>query len=326
MKRRLVLFAIVLACVGLFLPGTESTQAQVRRLSLATGGVGGVYYPLGGAMAKIWMEKIPGLIVTAEATGASVMNARLVHRGEAQLALIQNDIAYYAFEGTEMFEADKALGKLRGMAVLYPEVIQIVTLKETGIKTIADLKGKRVAVGAPGSGTEANARQILELYGFYDPVAKRYTDITPEFLAFAPAAAALKDGKVDAAFLTAGIPTAAVIELAATHNVVLLPVEQDKAEALMARWPFYTRLTIPMRTYKTLEEDVPTVSVMAMLVASVDVDAELVYQMLQALFLPESLKLLCATHVRGCDIQRERALEGMSIPLHPGAERFYKGE
>jgi len=326
MKRRPVLVAVGLACVGLFLPGTDSVQAQVKRFSLATGGVGGVYYPLGGAMAKIWMDKIPGLIVTAEATGASVVNARLVHRGEAELALMQNDIAKYAFEGIEMFEADKALGKLRGMAVLYPEVVQIVTLKETGIKTIADLKGKRVAVGAPGSGTEANARQILELYGFYDPTTKKYTGITPEFLAFAPAAAALKDGKVDAAFLTAGIPTAAVIELAATANVVILPVDEDKAKALMERWPFYISLTIPMRTYKTLEEDVPTVSVMAMLVVNADVDADLVYRMLRALYLPDSLKLLCATHVRGCDIDLRKALEGMSIPLHPGAERFYQGE
>jgi len=324
--RKMVVLLVGALLVGLFMPGANSLYAQAKRLSLATGGVGGVYYPLGGAMAKIWMDRIPGLTVTAESTGASVVNARLVQKGEAELALIQNDIAKYAYDGVEMFTADGALGKLRGMAVLYPEVIQIVTLKETGIKTIADLKGKRVAVGAPGSGTEANARQILELYGFYDASEKKYKDIAPEFLAFAPASAALKDGKVDAAFLTAGIPTAAVIELAATNNVVILSIDPARAKTLKERWPFYNTFSIPMRTYRGLEDDVPTVSVMAMLMVSADLDGELVYRMLRALFLPDSLKLLCATHTRGCDIDLRKALDGMSIPLHPGAERFFKGE
>lgn len=323
--KKWMLLAVGLLALSLLLPGAGDILAQ-RKLSLATGGVGGVYYPLGGAMAKIWTDKIPGIVVTAETSAASVANARLIQKGDVQLALIQNDIAKYAFDGTEMFVKDGKLDMLRGMAILYPEVIQIVTLKDTKIRAVADLKGKRVAVGAAGSGTEANARQILEVHGLFDPKEGKYKDVTPEFLPFKDAVAALKDGKISAAFLTAGIPTAAVVDLAATHDIVIVPIAKDKADELKKRWPFYICFTIPAGTYRGLTEAVPTVSVKAMLIARADLEADLTYRMLRVLFLPDSLKLLCATHVRGCDINLRTALDGMPIPLHPGAERYYRGD
>jgi uncharacterized protein len=287
------------------------------RVSLATGGVAGVYFPLGGAMAEAWTAEVPDVTATAESTGASVVNVRLIEGGEAELALVQNDIAFYAYNAEEMFSDDAPLQQNLGMAMLYPEVIQIVTLQGTGIATVDDLAGQRVAVGAPGSGTEANARQILEVHGI------TYDDISEQFLPFGEAVDALRDGRIDAAFLTAGIPTAAVIDLDATHDVAIVSIDPAQAEEIVGRWPFYTAITIPGGTYSGIAEDVPTVTVQAMIVASADLDADVVESMLEVLFSDATLQRLRDTHVRGHDITLDTAQEGMPIPLHPGAEAFY---
>lgn len=312
--------AVGLLGVGLAFPAGGSAVAQEGAplsISLATGGVAGVYFPLGGAMAEAWSAEIADLTVTAEATGASVVNVRLVEGGEAELALVQNDIASYAYNADEMFADDTPLQQNVGMAMLYPEVIQIVTLQDSGIATVDDLAGNRVAVGAPGSGTEANARQILEAHGI------TYADISEQFLPFGEAVDALRDGRIDAAFLTAGIPTAAVIDLSATHDAAIVSIDPEKAEEVVARWRFYSAFTIPGGAYTGIEEDIPTVTVQAMLVASADLDADVVEQMLEVLFRDETLAQLCDTHVRGCDISLDTALEAMPIALHSGAERFY---
>lgn len=291
--------------------------AQAQQISVATGGVSGVYYPLGGTIAEAWTSEVEGLTATAESTGASVVNVRLIQGGEAEVAMVQNDIAYYAVNGEEMFNG-AALPKNKGLAMLYPEVIQIVTLADRGIATVDDLKGKRVAVGAPGSGTEANARQILAAHDI------TYNDINQQFLPFGEAVDALRDGNVDAAFLTAGIPTAAVIDLDTTHDFALVAVAEDKADALVEQYPFYTKFTIPADTYGDLTADVPTVTVQAMLLVSEDLDANLVENMLEVMFDEASLKRLCNAHVRGCDVSLATAQDGMSVELHPGAEAFFK--
>jgi uncharacterized protein len=299
------------------MPGATG-HAQEQRVSLATGGVAGVYFPLGGAMAEAWSAEIADLTVTAESTGASVVNVRLIEGGEAELAMVQNDIASYAYNAEEMFADTAPLQQNLGMAMLYPEVIQIVSLQGTGIATVSDLQGQRVAVGAPGSGTEANARQILEAHGI------TYDDITEHFLPFGEAVDALRDGRIDAAFLTAGIPTAAVIDLSATHEVAIVSIDPGTAEEIADRWPFYAAFTIPGGTYTGIDEDIPTVTVQAMLLASADLSAEVVEQMLDVLFRDDTLERLCDTHVRGCDVTRDTALMAMPVPLHPGAEAFYE--
>ena len=309
------LLAFALSALG----GTNG-HAQEQRISLATGGVAGVYFPLGGAMAEAWSAEIADLTVTAESTGASVVNVRLIEGGEAELAMVQNDIANYAFNAEEMFADTEPLQQNLGMAMLYPEVIQIVSLQATGITTVSDLHGQRVAVGAPGSGTEANARQILEAHGI------TYDDITEHFLPFGEAVDALRDGRIDAAFLTAGIPTAAVIDLSATHEVAIVSIDPGNAEDIAGRWPFYAAFTIPGGTYTGIDEDVPTVTVQAMLLASADLSAEAVQQMLEVLFRDDTLERLCDTHVRGCDVSLDTAQEAMPVPLHPGAEAFYNGQ
>lgn len=302
--------------IGVGIAASLTGAALAQQVSVATGGVAGVYYPLGGTIAEAWSSEIEGLTATAEATGASVVNVRLIEGNEAELAMVQNDIAYYAFNGEEMFEGDPLPNNL-GLAMLYPEVIQIVTLADRGIETVEDLAGQRVAVGAPGSGTEANARQILAAHDI------TYDDISEQFLPFGEAVDALRDGSIDAAFLTAGIPTAAVIDLDTTHDFALVSISEERAAALSEQYPFYTQFTIPADTYGDLEADVPTVTVQAMFVVSADLDADLVQTMLEVMFDEGTLDRLCNAHVRGCDVSLETALDGMPIDLHPGAEAFF---
>ena len=284
-------------------------------INIATGGTAGTYYPIGGAMAEILNKAIPGMNASAQSTGATVANINMLKEGSVDLAIVQNDITYYAVNGTEMFK-DKKVESLRGIASLYPETCQIVTLESTGIKSVADLKGKRVAVGAAGSGAEANARQILEAYGI------TYDDIDEQYLSFGEAASALKDGNVDAAFVTAGFPTAAVQDITSQNKVRLLPIESDKADALIAKYPFYTKTTIPAGTYAGFDEAVPGISVMAMLVATDKVDEALGYDITKALF--DNLDKLQAAHSAAKQITKESAKDGMSIDLNAGAARYYK--
>ena len=311
---RILSAAALLIFCALLLVGCGGSGSN-KFINIATGGTAGTYYPIGGAMAEILNKAIPGMNASAQSTGATVANINMLKEGSVDLAIVQNDITYYAVNGTEMFK-DKKVENLRGIAALYPETCQIVTLESTGIKSVADLKGKRVAVGAAGSGAEANARQILEAYGI------TYDDIDEQFLSFGEAASALKDGNVDAAFVTAGFPTAAVQDITSQNKVRLLPIEADKADALIAKYPFYTKTKIPAGTYAGFDEEVPGISVMAMLVATDKVDEKLGYDITKALF--DNIEKLQAAHSAAKQITKESAKDGMSIGLNAGAERYYK--
>lgn len=293
----------------------EKKAADKKFINIATGGTAGVYYPLGGAIAEILNKNVPGVNATAQSTGASVANINALKDGSAQVAFVQNDITYYAANGTEMFK-DKKVDGLKALATLYPETIQIVTLDKTGIKDIAGLKGKRVAVGAAGSGTEANARQILEAYGI------TYKDIKAQYLSFAEAANNLKDGNIDAAFVTAGFPTAAIQDIAAQHKVVLIPVTGEAADKLIKQYPFYTKITIPAKTYPNQDKDVAALAVKAMLVVTDKMDAQMAYDITKAIY--SNLDRIQAAHSVGKMITKASAKDGLSVPLHPGAEKFFK--
>lgn len=292
----------------------ESAEVFVK---IATGGTAGVYFPLGGAVAEILNKNVEGVNASAETTGASVANINMLKEHEVELAFIQNDITYYAANGVEMYEGQK-VDELCGISSIYPETIQIVTLGKTGIKEIADVKGKRVAVGSAGSGTEANARQILEAYGI------TYDDITVQYLSFAEAANSLKDGNVDVAFVTAGFPTAAIMDIAAQHEVVLLEVEEGIADQLIEDYPFYSKVVIPAGTYTKQEDDVNTVAVMAMLVVTEDMDEDLAYNITKAIY--DNIDRLVVAHPVGKMITKEGALDGMPIELHPGAAKYFEEE
>ncbi len=312
---RLSILSVLLVLVISVVAGCGDSASEKKFLNIATGGTAGTYYPIGGAMAEILNNNIEGMNASAQSTGATVANINMLQEGSVDLAIVQNDIAYYAANGIEMFEGKK-IDNLRGIASLYPETCQIITLDATGIKSIAELKGKRVAVGAMGSGAEANARQILEAYGI------TYDDIDEQFLSFSEAANALKDGNVDAAFLTAGYPTAAVQDIASQNPIRVLPVEADKADALIAKYPFYTKVVIPAGTYAGFEEDVPAISVMAMLVCTDKIDEQMGYDITKALF--TNLDRIKAAHAVGKFITKESVMEGMPITMNAGAEKYFK--
>lgn len=284
-------------------------------MSVATGGTGGTYYPLGGALSNILNNAGVNYTATAQATGASKENVELVTRGDAEIAFIQNDVAYYAVNGTDIFEGQKK-PSLKGLCCLYPEIVQIVASDSSGIKTIDDLKGKRVAVGAPGSGVEVNVKQILDIHGIsYDDLGK------VDYLSFAEAADQIKSGQIDATFLTAAIPSSAITELATTHDVHLVPIAEDKAEALIEKYPFYVNLHITPTEYKGQDQEISVVAVQSMLAVDEQMAEEDAYNIVKLLF--ENLDTMKESHARGGDIALDKALDGMSIELHKGAQKYF---
>ncbi|MDY6029656.1 MAG: TAXI family TRAP transporter solute-binding subunit [Acidaminococcaceae bacterium] len=308
-----VISSVVAGCSGGDKKEAGKPAAQ-KFVNIATGGTSGTYFPLGGALADILNKNIPGCNASAQSTGASVANVNLLSQGKVDIAFIQNDIAYYAANGTEMFK-DKKVPSLQGLATLYPETVQIVTLKKSGINSVADFKGKRIAVGAAGSGTEANARQIMEAYGI------KYDDIKVQYLSFGEAASALKDGNVDAAFVTAGHPTAAIQDIATQNEIVMVPVDGDKADELIKKYPFYTKLVIKSGTYAKQSADVPAVAVKCMLAVTDKLSADDAYNIVKALY--GNLDRMKAAHSAANAVTKDTANAGMSIKLNPGAEKFF---
>jgi TRAP transporter TAXI family solute receptor len=305
--------AIVLGCflvVGMISP----VLAQQAKLILATGGTAGTYYPFGGAMAKIWNSKIPEVNVTAQATGASVENIRLVDKKEAELALVQSDTIDFAYNAKEAFK--EKLTQMSAIAVLYPEVIQIVARGDGNIRTFADLKGLKVGVGAPGSGTEANFRQLLDIYGMTKD------DVKGQYLSFSESAEQFKDRHIDAFFVVAGVPNAAIMDVAVMQTIRIVSIPDDRVAQLTKKYPFLSPATIPANTYKNQTAEVKTIAVNAVLIASSSLKEDLVYKMTKALF--DNQAELAAAHAKGKELSLKVAVSGVSIPFHPGAVKYYK--
>ncbi len=310
-----VMASALVACVEDGEKFEQKRPSNREFVTIATGGTAGAYYPLGGALSNIF-NTIDGVISNSQATGASVENIGLVASGETEVGFVQNDVTYYAWEGIESFKNKERVRNIRGLSVLYPEVIQIIATEESGIKSIEDLKGKRVAVGGPGSGTEVNARQILEVYNM------TYDDIKADFLSFSEAADQIKNKQVDAAFVTAALPTSAVTEVTQTAKVNIVPIQKEKVEELSKKYPYYTDVNIEAGTYKSNDDDVLAAAVMAMLVVPENLDEDLVYELTKQLY--EQKHVIEESHARGKDIKLENALKGMPIDVHPGALRYYE--
>ncbi|MBS4193679.1 TAXI family TRAP transporter solute-binding subunit [Lederbergia citri] len=283
----------------------------IKFLSIATGGTGGTYYPLGGNFASM-IQDATGIESNAVTSNASAENMALIKKKEVEVAFTQTDIATYASEGTMMFNGEK-VDNVRGLGTLYPETIQIVTTSKSGIKSVEDLKGKSVSVGEAGSGTRANAEQILEMYGM------TVDDVKARNLSFDDSTTGIQDGTIDAAFITAGTPTGAVEGLAATEDVVIVPLDADKIDALIDKYPYYAKETIPTGTYASVKNDIDTVAVQAMLVVQSDLTDDLVYDMTKAIF--ENTDKI--GHAKGKLIKTENALNGMGIEIHPGAKKYF---
>lgn len=311
--KRLVIFGMIV----LFLLGTSVAWAQKSvRLSIATGGTGGVYYPLGGGMASVISKYIPYAEATAEVTTASVDNCRLIGAGKADLALIMADSGWDAYQGRGVF---KEKIPLRTLFAFYPNNMHIVTVEGRGIEKVTDLKGKRVSTGAPGSGTEVMALRVLEAFGI-DPDK----DIKRDKLGASESAGALKDRKIDAYFWVGGVPTASVTDVGATPGIKIKLIGHDEALPKMREkyGPLYVKGVIPAKAYPGLDADVPITVVWNIVVCHEKMKGDVAYDIVKTLF--EHKSELVAVHKEASWLSLEpQAAGGSPIPFHPGAIRFY---
>ena len=311
-KRMLGLLGALLLAGAAFAPHAAAQD----RISIATGGTGGVYYPYGGALANLISTHVEGVQATAEVTSASVDNMLLIENQDVDLAFVLADTAYDALQGNEPFE-NPIPG--RALATLYNNFTHIVVKGDSGINTVADLRGSRVSTGSPGSGTEVIANRILTAAGL-NPDA----DISREQLGAAESAGAMRDGRIDAFFWSGGLPTAAVTDLGATPNVTikLLP-HGDLAPALQQQYgAFYSTATIPANTYPNQAEDVEVVVVPNVLVVNESFDEELAYNIVSAMF--QYRDELVAAHPAANELTLQNAIANSPIPYHPGALRYYQ--
>ena len=286
-----------------------------EQLSIATGGTGGVYYPMGGGLAEVINRHVEGYSATAEVTGASVENMGLVARGDADLAIGLADTVYQAQSGTGRFDG-QALSMIRGVASLYANMIQIVTLADSGITSLDDLKGKRVSVGAPGSGTEVNANVVLTAVGM------SYDDIEEQRLNFNETADALANGDIDAGFFSVGAPTSSILNLSTTNNIAMIGLSEDEIAAARAAQPLFASTTLPGGIYNGVDAGVPGLGVPNVLVASAEMSDDVVYAITKAMF--ENIAEMQAVHPAANQTTVDFTLNATPIPLHPGAIRYYE--
>jgi len=284
---------------------------------IGTGGTAGTYYPVGGIIANA-VSNPPALILTAQASNGSVANVNSIVSGSLESGFSQADVAFWAYTGTGLFEGKGKVEDLRLLANLYPESIHLVAARSAGIKSVADLKGKRVSLDEPGSGTLVDARIILAGWGIKE------SDIKPEFLKPNQAAEKMRDGSVDAFFFVGGYPTSAVTELAATGTGIdLVPVDGPQAEAIRKQYGFFAADEIPANAYKGVAAT-KTLAVGAQWVTSAKVPDAVVYEVVKGLWSDKTRAALDAGHAKGKSIRKETALAGAGIPVHPGALKFYK--
>jgi len=283
-------------------------------LSFGSGGLGGTYYPYEGGVAELINKNLPGFRATVEVTGGSVSNVRLVQSGEAQLGGTQTDVAKEAYEGIGRFEGEK-LGSLRGLFSMFPEYAQIVTLESSHIYTIADIVGKRFSTGSPGSGTEVICKYIYTALGYTDD------DFVINRLGFSEQVAALKDGTLDVGFWIVGMPTSSIIDLASTHKIRIIPITPEEVAKVNAAYPYYFAGTIPAGTYSGVDVDVPSLFVGSLIAVHEEMQYRLAYEIVKLVY--ENLDYLRTVHVAANHTTLESGPK-VAIPLHPGAERYYK--
>ncbi|HOD34937.1 MAG TPA: TAXI family TRAP transporter solute-binding subunit [Syntrophales bacterium] len=317
-RKFLVLASFVLILVFLF-AGTCLAQQQPQKkfFVISTGGTGGTYYPLGGILAQALSQAVPEVVMTSQAGNASVANCNLIRDKQVESAFVQSNVAYNAYNGIEQFK-EKPAKNLRFIASLYPETIQIVARADSKIKTVKDIKGKRLVPGDRGSGTEVDTLNILGVYGY---TYKDFANV--DWLSFSGGAQRLQDKQTDVTFTTAGWPTAAITELAISTNIVLVPIDEAKIKELTKKYPFYAKIVIPKGTYKGQDKDVATITTMAQWVVGAEVPDDVVYKLTKALW-ESGAKKMAEAHAQGKNVQPKTALAGLSIPIHPGAEKYYK--
>lgn len=316
-KLRLLVCALFL--VGLFFSG-QALAADRIFFGIATGGTGGTYYPLGGMLAQMISNKVEiggkKLSATAETGNASVANATLLSRKGIESAFVAADILDAAYKGIKQFDG-KNLKNIRALGALYPETVQLVIRAGAGVKTFKDLKGKSISSGSPGSGQWQLLGDLLAAHGM-----DRKKDIKEDYSSFSQSVEKIKDGNLDASLITAGTPTASVVELANHHDIMILPLTGPAIKELQKVQPYYADAILPANTYKGQTEDIKTIAVRAIWATHDQLDDDTAYNVVKALY--ENTDTLAKVHVKGKEISLDKALESVSIPVHPGAERYYR--
>lgn len=313
MRRRTMIAAGAAACLSA--AGGAAFAQKTQFITVLTGGQSGVYYPFGVALSQIFNKTIPGAKATAQVTKASAENMNLLQAGRGELAMALGDTVLDAWKGNAEAGFKQPLEHLRGFSATYNNVIQIVASKDAGIQTLADLKGKRVSVGAAKSGTELNARAVFAAAGF------DYKDLgRVEYLPFGESVELIKNRQLDATFQSAGLGVASIRDLASSVPITIVPVPEDVIKKIDS--PVYLPTFIPADTYTGQTEAVPTVAIPNFLVTQSKVSDDLAYAMVKAMY--DNIDTLHVAHNAAKNIEVKNALTGMPIPLHPGVERYYK--
>ena len=308
MKKRIL--AVVVAALMLI---ATLASCGGTKLTMGTGGTGGTYYQFGAILGQ-YVEKNAGVGCVAVSTDGSKANIQGIDAGDYQLGTVQSDVMAYAWQGTNTFASEGKIDSFRVIGGLYAEAVQLITM-DPEIKSVADLAGKAVSIGAPASGVYFNAIDVLGAAGLTE------NDIKAQYQSFNDSVESLKDGKIDAAFIVAGAPTPAVVELMTTSTAYLVPIDGDVAAAIMANCPYYTAYTIPAETYNGQTEDVTTITVKATLTVSADLDEDTVYNVTKAIF--DNTAAISQEHAKGAELSIENATAGMTAPFHAGAARYF---
>jgi TRAP transporter TAXI family solute receptor len=318
-KRAVILLSVSL----LFVAALAGTADAAYRISLATATTGGAYYPIGNTMAQIW-SKLDGVRASAQSTAGTNQNIELMMDGEVEIAMGQNGICYYAYNGVDIYEGKEGFPnkKLRGMFSLYPNVMQWVVKKNSGIKSVADLKGKRIVPGQVASATEINSREMLAAYGLNYLKDKGEVSVTAEYLGYNEAADLMKNGQIDATHIAGGTPTAAVMDILSSEAGILLSMEPANIQQICSKYPWYFPFTIPAGTYPKQDQDVHTIALSNILFTDTNQPDELIYMLTKAIYDGHGDMVL--GHKATEYTVPQNAFDGMTIPLHNGAVKYFE--
>jgi TRAP transporter TAXI family solute receptor len=308
--------AMAVLVIGAMTAATSAWAAS-KFISIATGGTGGAYFPIGAGLADIINKKLTGYNASAEVTAASKVNCINVNDGKSDLAFVLGDTLSYAYKGDKLGGFNKPLTNLRVLAAIYHNTIQIVARKDSGIAKLTDLKGKKVSVGAPGSGTEINARQIFAAAGM------SYSDFgRTDYLSFSESADQMKNRAIDVTLMSSGLPNPGIMDIATSVDITLVPIEGELLKTLDKDSPFFIPTVIPKGTYKGQDHDVSSVGIPNFLIVRADLDDQTVYEITKAMF--ENLDRLVQAHAAAKGIKLEDATKSLPVPLHPGAAKYYR--
>ncbi len=309
MKRTTIILSL---CLIFMMAGPAA--AKTTFVSIGTGGTGGIYYPYGGGVAEIWSKYVPGVKAVAEVTGASVENVKLAHKGETVIGEVMGDVAVAGFQGLSKFKGKKH--KILGMAIMYPNLLQVVTLKKSGITNMEQARGKSISTGSPGSGTNFMAEAVLGALG----IAKG--DYKDSRLSFTESANALRDGNIEIGTWSVGPGTSSILDLATTHEINILGFSPEQTQKILAANATYSSVDLAGGVYRGVDKPVSTIGVWNVMICQASLDTDLVYSLVKALY--ENNDYLMKIHPSAGYTTPENAVKYCPIPLHPGTIKYLK--